>query len=172
MSKKLKVTLAVIVAASLLTASLGGVVAAAGPAAPGDYCPNFDTRQEDRLSGLCGGGQGAGFYGEGIIEAVCQLLGLTPEELQTLRLEGKSMVEIAATGGVSEDALVEAIMEVKRAFIQGQVEAGIITQERADLMIQNMLEMTYQAVNRTGVGPIGGGAGGTGGMHQWGKNAH
>ena len=39
MSKKLKVTLAVIVAASLLTASLGGVVVAAGPAAPGDYCP-------------------------------------------------------------------------------------------------------------------------------------
>ena len=183
MSRRLKITLAVIVAASLLTASLGGVVAAAGPVDASGSCPNFDVRQELQLTGFCGGGQGAGFYGEGVTEAVCQLLGLTTEELQTLRLEGKSLVEIAATSGVTEGALVEAIMEVKRAFIQEQVEAGIITQELADLMLPNMLEMTYQAVNRTSVGPVGsmaGGAGkgwgepsdctGPGDMHQWGKN--
>ena len=107
MSRRLKITLAVIVAASLLTASLGGVVAAAGPVDASGSCPNFDVRQELQLTGFCGGGQGAGFYGEGVTEAVCQLLGLTTEELQTLRLEGNSLVEIAAARGVSEGALVE-----------------------------------------------------------------
>ncbi len=157
MSKRFKVTLAVVAAVGLLVVSLGGVVFAAGPAAPNDYCN----------------------------QAVCQLLDITPDELYSLRLEGKSLVEIAAARGVSEDALVEAIMEVKRAFIQEQVEAGIITQELAELRLQHMLEMTYQAVNRTSVGPVGGSPGGAGngwgecgdgtgpgGMHRWGKNAH
>ncbi len=180
MSRRLKITLAVIVAASLLTASLGGVVAVAGPVDASGSCPNFDVRQELQLTGFYGGGQGSGFCSTGVSEAVCQLLDITPDELYSLRLEGNSLVEIAAARGVSEDALVEAIMAVKKAFIQEQVEAGIITQERADLMLQNMLEMTYQAVNRTSVGPVGGGAGGAGnsgggaggagGMHQWGKN--
>jgi len=182
MSKRLKVILAVVGVAGLLLVTVGGSVLAAGPANGAGSGTDCDCGQEMRLGD---GGSGNGFYGSGVCDAVCQLLGITQDELHALRLEGKSLAEIAADRGVSEDALVEAIMAVKRAAVQEQVEAGTLTQEQAELKLQNMLAATYRAVNRTTGGPSGGSQGGAGNswgecsdgtgpgdMHQWGKNAH
>jgi len=101
-------------------------------------------------------GPQGGYQGDGAFcsDTVSELLGLTPEEIQAQRYEGKSLVEIAQAQGVSEDALVVAIMVVKEAAIEQKVEDGILTQEQADLMLQQMEQRTYEAVNRTTLGPF------------------
>lgn len=138
MSKRAKLLMVSLVATGLLVFSFAGIAQADGPN-DADDCP-------------CGLG---GPYGLGAThsEAVSELLGLTHEEIETQRHEGKSLVEIAAAQGVSEDALVEAIMAVKKEAIQQRVEAGILTQEKANLMLQQMEQRTHQTVNRTSVGP-------------------
>ena len=96
-----------------------------------------------------------GYHGHGAIhsDTVSELLGLTPEEIQVQRQEGKSLVEIAATQGVTEDALVDAITAAKEEAIQQRVEDGTLTQEQADLMLQQMTQRTAEMVNRTTFGP-------------------
>lgn len=175
MGKRAKMLAVALVAISLLVVSVAGVALAQGPA---------DT---DDMPAYCGQGWG-GYHGHGATssETVSELSGLTPEEIQAQRQEGKSLVEIAAAQGVSEDALVEAIMAAKTEFIQQRVEAGTLTQEQADLMLEQMEQRTLQAVNRTIVGPPdwsrGNGRGacdgeaefgdGMGGMHRWGRGYH
>ena len=176
MKKSMKMLIAALAVTGLLVASFAGVAMAAGPAdADADgVCPYSGERQ----------GQGGmhGFHGEGTIEAVSGILGLTAEEIQAQRLEGKRLVEIAATQGVSEDALVAAIMAVKTEAIQQRVADGTLTQEQATLMLQTMEQATILSLSRTTVGPFAnGGHGGAGygqpnsggmmhGMHGWGYN--
>jgi hypothetical protein len=186
MNRKIKITLGAALAAGLLVASVGGMTLAASPANDtGTYAGGNGT-------GICSStgtcaGIGYNTSSDGC-EAVCDLLGITQDELQSLRQDGLSLVEIAASYGVTEDELVEAIMAVKTAYVQEQVANGTITQEQADLMLQNMLARTYEMINATGVGHFGGnqngnqnGTGnswgecsdgtGPGDAHQWGKNA-
>jgi len=175
MGKRAKMLAVALVAISLLVVSVAGVALAQGPA---------DT---DDMPAYCGQGWGRSHGQEAICsETLSELSGLTPEEIQAQRQEGKSLVEIAAAQGVSEDALVEAIMAAKTEFIQQRVEAGTLTQEQADLMLEQMEQRTLQAVNRTTVGPPdwsrGNGRGacsgetglgsGPGGMHRWGRGSH
>ncbi|MFC2021255.1 hypothetical protein ACFLU1_05700 [Chloroflexota bacterium] len=147
------------------------------------------TPVETDVQAYCAGYGWHGFHGEGAVcsETVSELLGFTPEELCELRQEGKSLAEIAAEQGVTVDELVGAIMAEKTAAVQARVDDGTITQEQADLMIQQMAERTELAVNRTTTGPVkwrmggqnGKGAGygdaGTctnpGGMNKWGRGA-
>jgi hypothetical protein len=117
---------------------------------------------------------GWGHHGEqGFLcsDVVADLLGLTHEEVHAQRLEGKSLAEIAAAQGVSEDALVAAIMAAKVDFVQQRVEADILGQEQADLILQQMEQRIYQMVNQTALGPgeYGGACGfGVGEMWHWG----
>ncbi len=106
-----------------------------------------------------GGPNGAGVCPE----AVTQLLGMTQEEIQAQRLEGKSLVQIADTKKVTAEQLTEAILAAKRDQIQERVTAGTLTQEQADLMLQTMQQNVVRAVNRTSVGqPEWAGGNGTG----------
>lgn len=116
-----------------------------------------DTPEETDTQGYCAGYGWHGFHGEGAVcsDTVSELLGLTPEELCDLRQEGKSLAEIAAERGVTAEELVEAIMAEKVEAVQARVDDGTITQEQADLMIQQMTERTELAVNRTTTGPVG-----------------
>ena len=157
MKKSMKMLIAALAVTGLLVASFAGVVLADGPAAAdadGVFCPYFGER--------LGEGGMHGFHGEGTNEAVSGILGLTAEEIQAQRLEGKSLVEIAAAQGVSEDALVAAIMAVKTEAIQQRVADGTLTQEQATLMLQNMEQATILSVNRTTVGPFANGGQGAG----------
>ena len=154
MRKGMKMLIAALAVTGLLVASFAGVAMAADPADADGVCPYFGERQ----------GQGGmrGFHGEGTSDAVSGILGLTAEEIQAQRLEGKSLVEIAAAQGVSEDALVAAIMAVKTEAIQQRVTEGTLTQEQATLMLQNMEQTTTESVNRTTVGPFANGGQGAG----------
>ena len=149
----------------------------------------FADTPEGTTDGAYGGGYGwHGFQGEASVcsETVSELIGLTQEEICDQRAEGKSLVEIAAGQGVTEDELVAAIMAEKTEVVQARVDDGTLTQEQADLMFQQMAERTELAVNRTDIGTglakrwgaqNGGGAcygdaglgTGPGGMHQWGR---
>lgn len=139
-----------------------------------------DTPEDTDTQARCAGYGWHGFQGEGATcsETVSELLGLTPEELCDLRQEGKSLAEIAAENNVTVDELVAAIMAEKIAAVQARVGDGTITQEQADLMIEQMTERTEMAVNRTTTGPaewrMGGGYGkssegdGPGMTNRWG----
>jgi len=94
------------------------------------------------------GGQGAG----GVAESVTGLLGLTPEQIQEQRQAGKSLVEIAEAQGVSQEALVEALLKDRQVTLQEMVEAGTITQLQADQRLAQMKERIELAVNRTTTG--------------------
>lgn len=153
MNKKLKVTITTILAVGLLAIPVGSVALAAGPSNGSITYGNGNGTGICTLTGTDPStSTSGGYYSLDVHEAICQLLGITTEELQSLRLEGVSLAEIAASYGVSEDTLVEAIMTVKSAAIQTQVEAGLITEAQAELRLQNMLEMTYRMIYSTNTG--------------------
>jgi hypothetical protein len=199
MKKKLLFALGLLLVAGLLIASVGGATLSASPANNSGSYGNGNGVCDGTGTGDCTGtgvGIGGGLYNDSsdVCAAVCDLLGITQDELQTMRLDGLSLVEIAANYGVSEEELVAAIMEVKTAYIESLVADGTITQEQADVILANMLDRTYEMVNATDIGHYGGngGNGGQGGnnngsggnswgecsdgtgpgdQHQWGKNA-
>ena len=142
MSKRLKLLGLALGVVALMALTLGSTVLA-------------DTPEETDVQ-THGAGWGGWQEGATCSETVGDLLGLTHEEIEAQRHEGKSMVEIAAAQGVTEDTLVEAILAAK----QGQ----------SDRMFQQMEQRTIDAVNRTAVGPVGTHEDrGAGAMRYWGN---
>jgi hypothetical protein len=140
-----------------LVALAAGTALAAGPVTP--------PTQGCEL-GLCGSGmtRGAGIgaggmMGRGAPEwagdsgAVETLLGMTEEQLHAERLAGKSLAQIAASKGISEDKLISTLLDAKKANLAKLVTDGKLTQAQADLMIQNMQAQVKAMVERTNVGP-------------------
>ena len=145
MGKRTKWLVIGLVVAAILAIGIGSIAAsAAGPAA------NSNTQ-------TCNGAGGGFRFGGAVVdEAVTKLLGMTEDEIQALRKQGQSLVQIAATRNVTEKQLVDAIMAYKTTEVQSRVTAGTLTQDQANLMLQNMEQATTQAVNRTSTGPLGG----------------
>jgi len=130
MKKGLKVLGLAVGVAAIMALTLGGTVFADSP-----------EETVDEEQSYCGAGWGGWQGGATCSDIVGDLLGLTHEEIEAQRHEGKSMVEIAAAQGVTEDTLVEAILAAK----QGQ----------SDRMFQQMEQRTIEALNRTDEGPVG-----------------
>jgi hypothetical protein len=151
MGKRIKWLVITLVGVAVLATGIGeGVASAADPTpTPGSQA-------------YCGVGGGFRFGGAVVDEVVVKLLGMTEDQIHTLRLQGKSLVQIAATKKVTEKQLVDAIMAYKKTQVQDRVTAKTLTQERANLILQQMENMTTQAVNRTTVGPMGGQGAGSG----------
>jgi hypothetical protein len=190
MKKKLLVALGLLLVTGLLIVSVGATTLSANPANGSGTCGSGNGTGICTGTGDCIGGSGFDASSD-VCVVVCDLLGITQDELQSLRQDGLSLVEIAADYGVSEEELVAAIMEVKTDYVEALVADGTITQEQADVMLANMLERTYEMVNATDIGHYGGKGGQSGNMngtcnswgessdgtgpgdqHQWGKNAH
>ena len=106
-----------------------------------------------RGPGTGGGPRGGQPEWAGMEDEVTTLLGMTEEQIQAERQAGKSLVQIAASKGVSEQALVTAILTAKKADLDAQVAAGRLTQDRADAMYARMQTQVAVAVNRTTTGP-------------------
>jgi hypothetical protein len=139
MGKRAKLLIIAASIAAALVLSIGSIAGAA-------------SQNNTNNNGVCYG-QGAGFGGQGICsDIVSQLLGMTAEEIQAQRQEGNSLVQIAATKGVSEQQLVEAILADREAEINARVTASTLTQEQADLMLQQMEQNVVRAINRTTIG--------------------
>lgn len=98
-----------------------------------------------------------GFFG-GAADALSKLLGLKPEEIVEKRNAGNSLADIAKEQGVEKKEVVDTILEARKKFLDERVKAGIITQEQADYMLQNMKARVESRIENDAVG-CGGGAG-------------
>lgn len=159
--KKL-ITISILAAA--LAALLAGTALAAGPIAttaqgfgPGNGIHAPGTGLTAPATGF---GPGAGamlrrgapeWAGES--EAVEALLGMTAEQLHAERLAGKSLAQIAASKGLSEETLIQTILDAKKAELAKLVADGKLTQAQMDLMVERMQTQIKAMVERTGVGP-------------------
>jgi hypothetical protein len=144
MKKKTILVVISMVLGVVLTFSIGAAAAAADPV-NGNGCEACSGQE----SGFGGQGRGQDMYSD----AVCKLLGMTADEIQALRCEGKSLVQIAATKGVSQQQLLDVIMAERKADVQSRVTAGTLTQERAAIMLQQMEQNTVRSISRTSSGP-------------------
>jgi len=161
MKRKLTLLAISLTVAAIAALSIGATVFAATPeASTPTTCPCGGT----------GNGPNGGWMGVNTPDVVTKLLGLTPEQLQAERQAGKSLVEIAATKNVTQAQLVDAIMAAKKEAVQAKVAAGTLTQERANLMLQQMEQATNQAVTRATIGQPEG-RGGAGAMGRMGQSA-
>jgi len=95
----------------------------------------------------------------GMITVAADLLGMTPQELLTELQEGKTLLAVAEEHGVTAEQLVDAFIAVRAERLQAAVDAGRLTQEQADLMLQHMRE---NALERLEEGFCGHGPGVTG----------
>jgi hypothetical protein len=86
------------------------------------------------------GGWGWGQHGMGLIDALAELTGLEPADLNAELQEGKTLLEVADAHGVSAEQLVEAALAYRAEVLQQRVEAGYLTQEQADGMLDHMEE--------------------------------
>ena len=69
------------------------------------------------------------------MEAIADLLGMTPQQILNARIEGKTLAEIAKEQGVSEQQLIDAIVAAQVKRIEWALKDGTITQEQADWLI-------------------------------------
>ena len=88
----------------------------------------------------------------GPTEEVATLLGMTQDEIQTQRLAGQSLVQIAASKNVGKDTLVSTILNAKKATLDSLVAASKLTQAQADAMLSNMQAQVTTMVERASVG--------------------
>ena len=114
------------------------------------------------------GGWRFGGTGSSMLYVLADLLEMAPEDLIAEVQAGASLIEIAETNGLTE-VLAEAMLAPRSEAIQAAVEAGRITQEQADEMIERMRERMLSQIGTgecLGVpGSANGGArGGRGGM--------
>ena len=162
MSGKLKWFIGLVMAGVLVLA-IAVPALAAGPNGTGTPAPSAAIPP----CGNCNGADYGQGFGGGMDDVVTRLLGLTEEQIQEQRQAGKSLVQIAATKNVSEDALITAIIADRKADLDKLVADKKITQAQADQMLNQMKDRVKIMVNRTTVGPpewAGKGTGAMGGM--------
>jgi hypothetical protein len=163
----LGVSLAVVLALSLVI-----IVFAQEPVDPEeDVCP---------FGGACGGfGHGMGGFGyRGTMPTVlAEELGMTLEELYAALDDGKTIAEVAADQGIALADLVAALVAQRAEDLSKAVADGYLTQDQADLMLEEMTEHLTWRLENLGLGGCGMRGGGPGyrhgrGMHGGGRGMH
>ena len=152
MSKKIVFVVA-LVAALTMTALVGAGLAFAQeptPPAPG-YVPGYCCGGWGMRGGR-GGGWGWGWHGMGLMDALTELTGLEPADLYAELQEGQTLLEVAKHHGVTAEQLVEAALASRAEVLQQRVEAGYLTQEQADWMLEHMREEMLEHLE-AGVSP-------------------
>ena len=86
-------------------------------------------------------------------EEVATLLGMTADEIQAERQAGKSLAQIAAAKNISEETLINTILDAKKADLAQLVADGKLTQAQMDRMVAHMQTQITTMVERTTVGP-------------------
>jgi len=153
MKKQVKILIAAVAGIALVA-----TVATAVVAAPRGTVPTPTTADYQAWGcGLAGGDY----------TVIAGLLGLTPAEITAQLAEGKSLVEIAATKGVTEDQLVAAILDPMKQFMQQNVISSVWTQAQLDARLKlaeqhiRLIVNTQGTSTGFGIGP-GAGCGGAG----------
>jgi len=103
-----------------------------------------------------GGGMGPGYATAQ--QAIADTLGLTTEQLQQERAAGKTVAELAQEKGLALEQIQNAVRTAREATVEDALAAGKMTQERAQVMLQQMEENQARAgeCDGTGNGPRAG----------------
>jgi len=152
MFKKIAISIGAIIAVGVLALFTVGSVYAQGPNPPLPEAP-------------LGNAWGRVCNGAGVVsEAIASLLGMTPEEIYAERSNGKTLSDLAAANGITDQQLIDAIVEGRSEAINQALTDGQITQEQADWMLERMETNAPLMINRAfGQGRMGGGMRGFGG---------
>jgi hypothetical protein len=104
------------------------------------------------------GQSGYGWMHDYVEQALAAKLGLTEEQVEDQLAVGTTMYQIALDNGIKQDDLATFMNEVHQNAFASAVKAGVITQERADWMLQRMQNM-YQNGTVPGNCPMNNGQG-------------
>lgn len=116
------------------------------------------TSTEDATAscGVQGGiGRAVRDAGGRLVDVVADLTGLTVEEVQAQRADGKSAADIAEASGVSKDAVVDAALASRKAVLDAKVADGSITADQADAAYARMTERVTERVTSSEPGSSG-----------------
>ena len=86
-------------------------------------------------------------------DEVEKMPGMTDDQIRAERLAGKSLAQIAQEKGVSQDKLISAILDAKKADLDKLVADGKLTQAQADVVYGRMQQQAPAMVARTATGP-------------------
>jgi hypothetical protein len=143
----MKNKMSVLIAGLLVALLVIGVVGATNAFAQGSPSTLFHGRGP-------GGGRGLGLAG---LQAAAEALNMTTDELITALRSGKTLEEIANEAGVDlqtvEDAIQAAHATAMRERIQQALDAGTITQEHADWLLEGLEKGFIGGDHGFGFGP-------------------
>ena len=92
---------------------------------------------------------GFGFHRGGHFSAAADYLGLTVPQLLQKLSAGKSLADIAKAQGKSVDGLEEAMIADAKTHLDQAVKDGLLTQEQATMMLNELKSHIDQIVNGT-----------------------
>ncbi len=141
----------ILLAAGLVIALIAGVTTAVSAAGAQDRS-NYDLTYQNCF------GAGGALYSQ----ALSDLLGMTPEQILAQRQAGQSLAQIAAGKGISEDTLINTILQDRQTVMQQMVTAGTLTQDQLNQRLDIMKQNLKRTVESTTVGAAGNGFGGCG----------
>lgn len=104
-----------------------------------------------------GGMMGMGHHGSAMMSTViADALGMTMEDFQAARTNGKSVADLAKEKGVKVDELVALMIKSKKEKLEQYVKDGSMTQEQMDAMLEQAEAMMKDAIEGNFVGPMHG----------------
>ena len=96
------------------------------------------------------GGKHLGVAIRNVVQAATDLTGLSAEELWSGIRGGESLAEMAEANGVSRDDLKAGIVEAVTTEIQRAVDEGVLSEERAARLSENLDEHVERALDYSG----------------------
>lgn len=144
-SKLMALVLALLLVAGLATVSLAGT---------------GGTGQGVVQQGMMQCRQGA----QTALKALSDLTGLGTDEIRAERQQGKSLVSIAESKGITEQQLTDKVVAERKAALDQLKADGKITDAQYQACLSNMEERIQSNLERTTIGPNGQGKGQGAGM--------
>lgn len=133
---------------------LGAVAGSVSAQTPPKATPGPQAGVQQGWQGQARGmGAGAGLGYQAAEAPAAKALGMTADDLHAQRAAGKSLAQIAKEKGLSEGAVVDAMLASRKAALDERVKAGTLTQAQANEAIATMKARMAESIDRTAVGP-------------------
>ena len=100
---------------------------------------------------------GMGHYFAGTMPTtIAEALGITVDELQAARIEGKSVAQLAEENNISVDDLKNKLIQARTSELEQLVSDGVLTQAQMDAMTANMAPMINATIKNNNLGQMNG----------------